>query len=265
MRDFSHEFPATSDHTYLNTASCGLLSRTLTTWRHDHDQRLMEGGSMFRDLHKQHIREIRATIARFFSTSESNVALVPNFSFGWNTLLDGLPRDRKVLLLKGDYPSVNWPVEHRKFNTCYADIDEHMEQHIAQALETHRPDIFAISVVQYISGLKIDLQYLKDLKARFPDTLFVADGTQFLGTEVFDFDESPFDIIGASTYKWMLAGYGNAFFMIKDSAKQRIAPIAIGFNSADAKFSKENDIEFVGRLEPGHQDTLNYGSIAQSI
>ena len=120
MQDFSSQFPVIKDYTYLNTASCGLLSRDLVEWRNDHDRRLMEGGSLFRDLHKAHIREIRQVVADFFSTSESNVALLPNFSFGWNTLLDGMAKNKKVLLLKGDYPSVNWPVEHRKFETCYA-------------------------------------------------------------------------------------------------------------------------------------------------
>ncbi len=265
MQDFRAQFPVTEEYTYLNTASCGLFSKDLVDWRHEHDRRLLEGGSLFRDLHKAHIREIRSSVGRFFSTSESNVALVPNFSFGWNTLLDGISEDKKVLLLKGDYPSVNWPVEHRKFETCYAKMDANLEENIASAFETHRPDVFAFSVVQYISGLRIDLSFLEELKSRYPDTLFVADGTQFLGTEVFNFEESPLDAIGASSYKWMLAGYGNGFFLIKESAQDRIDPIAIGFNSGDANFSKENDIEFVGRLEPGHQDTLNYGSLGESI
>jgi len=159
MQDFSAQFPVIQDYTYLNTASCGLLSKDLVDWRNDHDRRLMEGGSLFRDLHKAHIRGIRHSVADFFSTSESNVALVPNFSFGWNTLLDGIAKDKKVLLLKGDYPSVNWPVEHRKFETCYAQLDEHLEQNIAAAFETHQPDILALSVVQYISGLKVDLDF----------------------------------------------------------------------------------------------------------
>ncbi len=265
MQDFRAQFPVTEKYTYLNTASCGLFSRDLVRWRHEHDLKLMEGGSIFRDLHKAHIREIRSTVGQFFSTSESNVALVPNFSFGWNTLLDGISQDKKVLLLNGDYPSVNWPVEHRKFKTCYARLDANLEDNLASAFEKHQPDVFAFSVVQYISGIKIDLNFLAELKSKYPNTLFVADGTQFLGTEVFNFEESPLDGIGASSYKWMLAGYGNGFFLIKDSAQDRIDPIAIGFNSADANFSKEKEIEFVGKLEPGHQDTLNYGSLAESI
>jgi len=265
MQDFSAHFPVTQNYTYLNTASCGLLSTSLVEWRHQHDVNLLEGGSLFRDLHKPHIREIRSTVARFFSTSEENVALVPNFSFGLNTLLDGLPGRQKVLLLKGDYPSINWPVENRDFKVCYAEIDAHLEQNIEKACEQHQPDVLAFSVVQYISGIKINLDFLKELKARHPNLLLIADGTQFLGTGHFNFEESAIDVMGASSYKWMLSGYGNAFFMIKEKVQERFTIRAIGFNSADAKFSKKNEIEFVGRMEPGHQDTLNYGSLMESI
>ncbi len=265
MKDFEDLFPAAKEFTYLNTASCGLLSKSLVKWRHEHDTHLLLGGSTFRDLHKPHIREIRGSVGRFFSTSEANVALVPNFSFGFNTLLDGLPKGQKVLLLQGDYPSINWPVEQRDFEVCYAPIDANLEQNIEAACEAHEPDIFAFSVVQYISGLKIDLDFLKELKSRHPNLLLMADGTQFLGTTQFNFEEHAIDVIGASAYKWMLSGYGNAFFMIKKAAQDRFSMKTIGFNSADARFSKKNDIEFVGHLEPGHQDTLNYGSLGESI
>lgn len=265
MKDFKDLFPVTSQFTYLNTASCGLISKTLVEWRHEHDENLLYGGSLFRDLHKAHIREIRRSVGHFFSTSEENVALVPNFSIGMNIVLDGLPKRQKILLLKGDYPSINWPVENRDFEICYAEIDEHLERNIEAAVKKHRPDIFAFSIVQYISGILIDLDFLKLLKAKHPDLLLIADATQFLGTTNFNFEHSAIDVIGASSYKWMLAGYGNGFFMIKEEVQQRISPKTIGLNSADANFGKGNDIEFVGRFEPGHQDTLNYGSLGESI
>lgn len=265
MKDFTNQFPITSNYVYLNTASCGLLSKSLVAWRHQHDQNLMNGGSLFRDLHKPHIREIRKSVGNFFSTSESNVALVPNFSFGMNSMMDGLPKGTKVLLLEGDYPSVSWPIENRGFELCYADINAQLEQNIAAAVEEYQPVVFAFSVVQYISGILIDLEFLKQLKSEYPNLLLIADGTQFLGTHNFNFEESAIDVIGGSNYKWMLAGYGNALFMIKDSVKKYIKPQTIGFNSADASFNKRNEIEFVGYLEPGHQDTLNYGSLGKSI
>lgn len=265
MEDFRKEFPASSKYTYLNTASCGLISNQLVSWRHEHDLKLLKDGSVFRDTHKAHIRQIRQHVASFFSTTEDTVALVPNFSFGMNAILDGIEKDKKILLLDGDYPSINWPVEKRGFELCFASLEGNLEMNIEKAIAEHRPDVFAFSIVQYISGIQIDFNFLNRLKAYHPDLLLIGDATQFFGTTDFNFLENPIDVIGASGYKWLVSGYGNGLFLIKPEAQQRIVPKTIGFNSADAMFSKKNEIEFVGFLEPGHQDTLNYGSLGESV
>jgi selenocysteine lyase/cysteine desulfurase len=265
MQEFASQFPVLSNYTYLNTASCGLLSESLVAWRREEDNSLLHGGSIYRDTHKPRIESIRKTVASFFKAGEHEVALIPNFSFGLNTLLEGIPKGQKVLLLEKDYPSINWSVERHGFELCYATIDENLEQNIERAVAEHRPDIFAFSIVQYLNGIKIDFEFLRKLKAYNPKLLLIADGTQYFGTEPFSFAESPIDIVGCSAYKWLLAGYGNGFLMIKEAAQAHISPKTIGFNSADASFGKKDDIPFMKFFEPGHQDTLNYGSLEQSI
>lgn len=265
MEDFRKEFPVAENYTYLNTASCGLLSKSLVAWRHQHDLNLMEGGSLFRDKHKAHIREIRSRLANFFSTSEDTIAMVPNFSFGMNTILSGLPKSKKILLLKGDYPSISWPVEFRDFEVCYANMDENLEDNIEQAMAEHHSDIFAFSMVQYISGIRMDTEFLHRLKAYHPGLLLIADATQYFGTVDFNFSASPIDVMGASAYKWLLAGYGNGLFLIQPEAQAQILPKTIGFNSADLTFGNKEEIGLIGHMEPGHQDTLNYGSLGESI
>ena len=265
MQDFKKLFPVTQSHTYLNTASSGLMSTSLAQWRKEHDQRFVTEGSIFRDHHKKLLDGVREKATRFFDTAPGEVALIPNFSFGLNTLLEGISGRKKVLLLDRDYPSINWAFEHRDFDVCYARVDEHLEQNIEQAVSRHRPDIFAFSMVQYLNGIKIDLNFLKQLKAYHPELMLIADGTQFLGTEHFSFTESPIDVLGASAYKWLLSGYGNGVFMIKHATQQQINPSTIGFNSADAIFGNREHIPCIKRFEPGHQDTLNYGSLGQSL
>ena len=134
MIELIKEFPVLDSYTYLNTASCGLISKSLLDWRNHHDTSLLEGGSIFRDLHKPHIESIRASVSEFFHASIMETALVPNFSFGFNTLLGGVADGKKVLLLNTDYPSINWAVENRNFDVCYADIDENLELNIEEAI-----------------------------------------------------------------------------------------------------------------------------------
>lgn len=265
MKEIRKEFPVLDKYTYLNTASSGLLSRSLVAWRHAHDLALMQDASIFRDLHRSYIRGIRTAVSRFFTAEENEIALLPNFSFGHNILLEGLARKTKVLLLERDYPSINWAVENRNFEIRMVKIDEQLELNIEAAVMEFQPDVFAFSIVQYLNGIKIDFDFLRQLKAYHPDLLLIADGTQYVGTERFSFRDSPIDILGASCYKWMLAGYGNGIFMIKAEVQHKIAPSAVGFNSADAVFGNRDEIRFMSRFEPGHQDTLAMGSIEQSI
>ncbi|WP_432412715.1 aminotransferase class V-fold PLP-dependent enzyme [Rasiella sp. SM2506] len=265
MEDLRNLFPVTKTHTYLNTASAGLVSTKLVQWRSEHDKKLLQQGSIFRDTHRAILDGVCDQVCNFFSASKHEVALVPNFSFGFNTLLEGIPEGKKVLLLSHDYPSINWAFEHRDFNVCYAEVDENLEQNIEVAVARHKPDIFAFSIVQYLNGIKIDFNFLKQLKAYHPDLLLVADGTQYLGTEPFNFTESAIDVLGGSCYKWMLSGYGNGVFMVKEAVQHSIHPSTIGFNSANGIFSARESIPFMKRFEPGHQDTLTYGSLGQSI
>ena len=264
MKNFAKLFPILKQYTYLNTAASGLLSLPVMEWRQEHDLDFLIQGSILKENQAKLLTGVREKVGKLFSCKPNRVALVPNFSYGFNTLLEGIATHKKVLLLEGDYPSVNWPFESRDFEVSYIKITATIEEEIATAFAKAQPDIFAFSMVQWLSGIKINHEFLKELKSKYPDTLFFADATQYIGTEVFDFDNSAFDVIGGSTYKWMNAGYGNALFLFKESVTDRVALQTTGFNSIQGKY-KPQEGSFLGRFEPGHQDTLNYGSLGMAI
>lgn len=264
MEDLRNEFPALAHQVYLNTASSGLMSTSLLNWRRSHDEHYYNNGVDF-VKRKQIPEDARESVARLFDARISETALIPNFSFGCNIVLDGLSKGQKVLLLKNDYPSLRWPVETRDFDVCYTNIDGDLEDNILQALEKHRPDIFMFSIVQWLTGIKIDLEFLKQLKSKYPNLLLIADGTQYMGTEAFSFKDNAIDILGASCYKWLCAGFGNGFMLVKETVQDRIFPKTIGFNSADTFESKATDTRFIKYFEPGHQDFIAFGSLDQAI
>jgi len=264
MQDFKKHFPALQERTYLNTPASGLLSKPVYNWRKEQEKNFLENGNDYGGT-LETLVAIRKKVADFFVASELNVALVPNFSFGLNTLLEGLPKKQKILLLKDDYPSVNWPVQMRDFDVCFAETTGNVEQNIEAAVTKHHPTVFIFSVVQWLSGIKIDFNFLKELKSDHPELLLIADGTQYLGAENFNFEESPLDVIGTSCYKWLLSGYGNGFFLFKESVKEKIFPTTIGFNSAASFDSSPEETTFVKHFEPGHLDAFNYGSLRQSL
>lgn len=264
MEEIHRYFPALTSCVYLNTAASGLVPKPVVDWRRQHDQQLMELCG-FREHTEERLSSIKTSIARFFGASLHQIALVQNFSLGINMILEGLPEGQKILLLKDDYPSVIWPVETRDFNVCYAEINENLENNIEISIAKHKPNVFVFSIVQWLSGIKINLEFVKKLKQLHPNLLLIADGTQYLGTESFNFNESEIDVVVTSGYKWLTSGFGNGFIMVKEEAQKHIFPRAIGFNSAENFSSLATDTHFMKHFEPGHLDTLNFGSIEQSF
>lgn len=265
MEELRKRYDALNHYTYLDTASCGLVSDQVLSWRRQHDNKLNGSVSSLGGEAKSHMARIRKMVADFFGSKTQEVGFVTNFSYGINILLEGLPQGQKVLLLKDDYPSVTWPVEHRDFDVCYAEINENLEDNIQEAIKKHNPDIFMFSIVQWLTGIKIDLEFVKQLKKDHPNLLLVADGTQYLGTEAFDFEQSGIDVLGTSCYKWLTAGFGTGFFMIRESARERIKLQTIGFFSAETFESDPADTLYMRHFEPGHFDTLGFGSLEQSL
>ena len=259
------KFPILRQYIYANTAAFGLFSDELIDWRQEHDLDFLLKGSAMRPKSVQIINDTRDAVARMFHCNQDDVALVPNFSLGMNMLLNSLEKKSKILLLENDYPSVSWPFDSREFSVVKIPITETLEEDIKQTVAKESIQVLALSIVQWISGIKIDLDFLKQLKKDHPNLLIIADGTQFCGTADFNFEESGIDVLGSSAYKWMLSGYGNGFMLFKDEVKNKFNIPTTGFYAAGADEEKKEVIPFARKFEPGHLSCLVFGSLKFSI
>jgi selenocysteine lyase/cysteine desulfurase len=257
--------PLTGKLVYADTATSGLMYNSLLEWRRQHDEAFYKGGDVWETHTNGLIKETRETIASFFRGDPAGVALTPNFSIGLNFLAESLDPGMHVLLLESDYPSVNWPFESRGFKCTKLPVDERLEDRISGALASGNIDILALSLVQWVNGLKVASSFLAEVKKQYPDLLIIADGTQYCGAFSLDFPKSGIDILGASGYKWMLSGYGNAFFMFDMAVAERLAPKVTGFNASGGNPERQLNLKFPRQLEPGHLDTLNFGSLKYSL
>ncbi len=262
---FRDNFPLLAQKNYLDTAAWGLLHEGLFHWRREHDQDFLEGGSRFKIRSLQLLDQTRQRIAECFGGTEERVSLVPNFSLGLNLLLEGLSDKSTVALFEGEYPSVAWPFEQRRFRIHQVPMEAQPEEALLRVLEREKPDILALSLVQWIDGLMVHPDFLREVKDAFPDLLILADGTQYLGAFTIDFEQSGIDVLGASGYKWMLGGNGNGFMMLSETAVQRITARSSGFNSTGGDPSFSGSLSLARSLEPGHLDTLNFGSLHYSL
>ena len=261
---FAENFPILKNYTYLNTANSGLLSVEIADWRRMHDEHFILEASNFRANNMNIMEKLRTNLSAFFHVKVDNTFLSPNFSTGFNSILNGLAKNHRILLLKEEYPSLSFPVTSHGFDFLEIPIDRNLEENIVNSIEQFKPTIFAFSMVQYISGLKMQSDFIKMLKLKFPELLLVADGTQFLGTTVFNFEQSGLDILLGSGYKWLLGGFGNGYIFLSDAAKdllyehKKLTPLPT------APFISARDYLSL-TLEPGHLDSLNFGTLNQGI
>lgn len=261
----SSQFPYCTQNTYLNTPAYGLLSDSLMEWRQGHDLDHLVGGSRFKEKFFEVIASLRDAVAHFTSASVAEVFPVPNFSFGWKVLIGGLPKDKHVLLLNGDYPSLNWPVITAGFERLDTiEVSYRMEDEIEAYFLRHAPDVFAFSIVQYLNGVKMDLERIKRLKSKYPNTIFMADATQYLGTETFQFDNSGIDVLGVSGYKWLLAGTGNGFFLVRREIQHLFYEHSVKWEPREEPWLK-NNTHLQNHLEPGHLDSMSMGSLYHAL
>ncbi len=259
------DYPALQQFTYLNTPAFGLLSEGQMEWRQEHDLDFLVGGSSMKIPAMELLRETRELLASVYGTEARRVALLPNFSLGMNLILEGAPAHQKVLLLEGDYPSLNWPFEDRDIAHTLLPLGPDVEDRIAGALEKGGYTVLALSLVQWVDGLMIDPGFLKEIKSTYPELVIIVDATQYLGAFGLDFDRSGIDILGASGYKWMLGGTGTGFFFFSETLLARWSWPSTGFNAAGVDLARRGEITLPRRLNPGHLDTLCFGSLKYSL
>lgn len=259
------QFPVLRKCIYANTATSGLMYEDLLEWCQEHDLDFLLGGAKMKMASMASLGEVKKTIAEFFYCDLSGVSLVPNFSIGFNFLLEGLDRKNNVLLLNSEYPSVDWPVEDRGFTCFYASIGADLEDRIVDCVNKNQIDVLVLSLVQWKDGFFVAPEFLKQLKADFPNLIILADGTQYCGMYACNFKESGIDVLGTSGYKWLLGGYGNGFFLFSNAAKERFDLKSVGCGSVNGDPTKRDSIPFKKRLEPGHLDSLNFGSLKFSL
>ena len=255
-------FPVLEDFVYLNTPEQGLLSQELISYKIHFSNQLASDPLFLMHKRGDFLEEVRKTVARFLDSDYRFTALTPNFSLAFNALLEKLPRSKSFLLIDGDYPSMNYPVSSMGFPVNYVPLSADLEQQILDAVKKHKPDFLCLSIVQYISGIKIDLDFLKDLKANFPDVIIIADATQYLGVEEFRFRESGIDILAASCYKWMHAGNGNAFMCFKEETVARLSKYFPHIENPETINQRGS---FIGNFEPGHHDLVSFGALKKAI
>lgn len=223
MNNLRQQFPILDTCIYLNTAYTAPLSQELYDWfTKDNQQFLMQGDHYKVIDEKKYYHQAQFALAKFVGSSPHRTFITGNFSSAFQNFILHLPSTSRFLMLAEEYPSLTGLVHHHGFDFDEVELSIAIEEKVWQALHQKSYDVFALSAIQYTSGLLFDMQWLKKIKAAFPDLIILVDGTQFVGAELFDFESSGVDALFGSSYKWLLSAHGTGYAIIRKGLTQQI-------------------------------------------
>lgn len=258
----------TKQPVYLNTASFGLIDPEVKASADALYQDLAQHGSTVAEAWRMDSEpRIRETIAAFLGAASSQVAMVPNYSWAMNALVQSLTGKERVLLYRGDFPSVLEPFQLNGFEIRWIDTPDGFElplDEIAHCIKNIEVDLVALSHVQYNSGYRLPLQQVADW-CREQAIPFIVDATQSLGAMPIDVRTIGMDVLIASNYKWMNAGFGTGIAYFSDEFLKKYPPVVGGFHSMVVE-----DGDFIHELgaksyEPGHPNVYGQTLLKAAI
>ena len=241
--------------TYLNTAATGIVPSEFTERANQlYPEMTAAASSRAEKWRDEELPVVRRHVADFLGASADCIALLPNFSWGVSGIVHSLKGDEKVMLYKGDYPSLLDPFKINGFDiTWIEDVDGFTIpiDEMKQRLLNEKVNILAISHVQWMSGYKLDLA---DIGAFCADNgiWLIVDATQSLGAVNIDLSALPVDVLIASDYKWMNAGFGTGIMYVSKDFLQHFTPAVAGFGSYTFTDGKPQYSPSVRSFEPGH-------------
>ena len=251
-------YPAARNNVYLNTAACGLISKNTQQAMNKHFQNYLESGAGARASWVREKAETRSKAASLLNVEPENLLFVANYTTGMNQVAAMWQNKyKKILLLDGDYPSVILPWKVHKYDCHFftAGEDEIIStEEIESKIKEVKPDVLAISHVQFNTGFRIDLDEVSAICKKY-GVVFLVDATQSFGAFPIDVKKSGIDVLITSVYKWTTAGFGLGIAYIKPELLENCHPFIAANNSNGQAITPNNEASIElkqAAFETGH-------------
>jgi len=263
-RKLRAEMPITNNFAYFDHAAVSPLpavsAEKMVAWA---KQVSMEGDTKWPDWARD-IELTRTQAAGLIDAEESEIALIPNTTFGINVIANGIPwkKGDSVIVPENEFSSNLLPwklLSNRGVEVRIAKmppIEERsnvsMFDHILPFLD-QTTKVVSVSWVGYVSGFRCDLAELCErLHAR--GIKLCVDAIQGLGAFPLSVKSVPIDFLAADGHKWMLGPEGAGILFIQKKHLDWLQPTMIGWNSVvgahhflpDASELKPNSQRFEG-------------------
>lgn len=236
--EIRRDFPAVTRCVYLNAAAASPTPRPVRAAVDAFYRRMEEEGDAPWDEWLAQVEASRERVARFVGAEADEVVFVPNTSTGINLIVDLLAEDGPVLAVDPEFPTITLPWIHRGVDVRFvAPENGTLPPSVFAKERTPQAATIAISHVQFSNGCRIDLEAFGALKA---GRNLVVIGSQSAGAFPIDVHGAQIDAFATAGHKWMCAGYGAGFAVIRRALLERKPPRAIGWLSVEKPYAFDN-------------------------
>ena len=262
-------YPCLEKYTYLNQASLGLISsgsiKEMTNFLH---QTARFGNIYISDQDELNIVDkLRNIAAKLLDCPPNQTAVLTSASEILNQIPYILkPSDKsEILMLKNDFPAVTRPwLKYAKEHSCSINfLEENLKSDITEEVLKNinpRTKVIAMSLIQYSTGTKINLEILSK-EAKSKGIKLVIDITQALGAIPIFAEKWDADFLVSSGYKW-LGGHGGVGLAYISKYLLKTDPFNVGWMGAPNPFNMVyNKCNYSRDSKRYTQSTMSYVSI----
>ncbi len=131
-----------------------------------------------------------------------------------------------------------------------------------EKLITPKTKLISISMVQFLSGYKADIDAIGEL-CKQKGIIFCVDAIQAVGAVQIDLKKSPIDFLTGGTQKWLMSSQGLSYFYVTEELQNRIDQKNVGWTSVEDPWNLLNyDLTLRSNAERFQTGTLNAFGIA---
>ena len=240
------DYPSLLDYSYLNQASLGLIGSPAVEAMNDFLYHVARHGNlkMSDEQEINFLNPLKRNIAKLLDTKEEHVAIMGSAS----EMLGQLPyifkpkKNTKIVAVSTDFPALTRPwISYSKTQLCEMhfvedDKSTNLTDQIIQAIDK-RTAIVTVSLVQFSTGTKIDIQKLSTVTKQAGAKLII-DITQAAGAIPISVRNIDADVLVCSGYKW-LGGHGGIGIALTSPEFLKKDPIMTGWMGAPDPFDMQ--------------------------
>ncbi len=258
MSDFAglraREFPAmtAASGIYLNAASVGPMPQSAVAVANHWSALRAEPHRIPFQAQLDAAATARAQFAALVGADATEIALMPNTTYGLNLAARALPlRPGVILSFDGEFPSCVYPYQALGSRGVELELIPRVnglpdEDTLVQAIE-RRSDVVAVVVswTQFATGYVADLERIgRACRAR--GVFFIVDGIQSCGIRPIDLHALPVDIFASGAQKWQLGPWGTGFVYVRQALVTALEPLDVGWAcmKSTTDYTRLTDYEF---------------------